>query len=69
MIVIKILFRLIAFPFVAVIILIASIRNYFYTCFLWLRYGGELTMHNDTFNPETLRELFIKMQELVNPKP
>ncbi len=53
---IKILFRLIAFPFVAIIILIAAIRNYFFTLWLWLRYGGELMMHDETFNPETFRE-------------
>lgn len=69
--VIKIIFRIIAFPFVAVIVLIASIRNYLYTCYLWLRYGGELMMHDKVFNPETIREQVTKIKELidtVNPK-
>jgi hypothetical protein len=61
----KIIFRVIAFPFIAVIILIAAIRNYFYTLWLWLSNGGELNMHDDVFNPETHREQFIKMQELL----
>ncbi len=58
---IKILFRVIAFPFVAVIILIASVRNYLYTCWLWLKGGGELSIYDDTFNPETIRDQFTKL--------
>ncbi len=63
MIAIKIIFRLIAFPFVAGVILIAVIRNYLYTCWLWLSRGGELTAYNDTFNPETIRQHFEQMKE------
>jgi len=62
---IKILFRLIAFPFVAGVVLIAMIRNYFFTCWLWLSRGGELMMHDDTFNPETLRESVKKLDEIL----
>ena len=53
----KYFFRIVAFPFVACIILIVAIRNYLYTCWRWLRYGGELMTHDKVFNPETIREL------------
>jgi len=62
---VKIIFRIIAFPFVAAIILIATIRNYFYTCWLWLSRGGELLTHDAVFNPETCREQFLKIQKLI----
>lgn len=61
----KIFIRIIAFPFVACIILIATIRNYLFTCWLWLRYGGELMTHDDTFNPETIR---AQLKKLVDKK-
>jgi len=54
-----------ALPFVAAIIGIATIRNYFFTLWLWLRYGGELTMHDDVFNPETLREQLKEITRLL----
>lgn len=57
----KIFIRLLAFPFVAGIVLIASIRNYLFTCWLWLRYGGELMMNDETFNPDTIREQLKKL--------
>ena len=63
--IIKILFRIIAFPFVAGMILIAAIRNYLYTCWLWLRHGGELLTHDDVFNPETIREQLKKLNEIL----
>lgn len=62
----KLIFRLIAFPFVAGLILIASIRNYFYTLWLWVSRGGELVTHDEVFNPETIRDQFKKMNELLN---
>lgn len=58
---IKIIFRLLAFPFIAVIILISSARNYFYTCYLWLKNGGEISVYDDVFNPETIRDQFKKL--------
>lgn len=63
--IIKIIFRIIALPFVAVIVLIASIRNYIYTLWLWLSRGGELLMHDDTFNPETIRDQFKKLIKII----
>ena len=62
---IKIIFRIIAFPFVAAIILIAAIRNYFYTCWLWLRHGGELTTHDEVFNPDTIRNQVEELKRAV----
>lgn len=62
----KILFRLLAFPFVAVIILIAAVRNYSYTLIHWLLYGGELITYDKVFNPESVRDL-IKKQLTTNP--
>ena len=62
----KYFFRLTAFPFVAGIILIASIRNYFFTCYMWLRYGGELMAHDAVFNPETIREQLNKLLQDAN---
>jgi len=59
----KYFFRLIAFPFVAIIILIASLRNYFYTCWLWLSRGGELLTYDEVFNPESIRDQFKKLNE------
>ncbi len=61
--IIKIIFRLIAFPFVAGIIGIAAVRNYLFTLWLWLRYGGELMMYDEVFNPETLRELLKQIMK------
>ena len=61
----KLLFRLLAFPFVAVVILIAAIRNYFFTCWLWLSKGGELMTHDDVFNPTTMRENIKTLNALV----
>lgn len=61
MTVIKILFRLIVFPFVAAVILLAAIRNYFYTCWLWISKGGELLTYDETFNPETIRQQFERV--------
>lgn len=60
---VKILFRLIAFPFVAAFILIAAIRNYFYTCYLFLSGGGELVTYDKVFNPETIRQHFEQMKQ------
>ncbi len=61
----KILFRLLTLPFVASIILLAAIRNYIYTLYLWIRGGGELITHDDAFNPATHRDQFIQIQELL----
>lgn len=65
----KILLRVISLPFVAAIIGIAAIRNYFYTLYLWLANGGELTVHDDTFNPVTLRDQFDELRTLLKNKP
>lgn len=60
---IKIFLRIISFPFIAGIILIAAIRNYFYTCWMWLSRGGQLNTYDDIFNPETIRQHFVQMKE------
>lgn len=65
---IKILFRLIVFPFIASVIVISGIRNILYTCYLWLSRGGELSMHDEVFNPETHRELSLKIKKLIDEK-
>jgi len=61
----KILIRLIALPFVAGVVLIASIRNYLYTLWLWMYNGGELKMHDDIFNPVTARQQFLEIKKLI----
>ncbi len=62
---IKVIFRILALPFVAGIVAIALLRNYFFTLYLWLRNGGELLAHDKTFNPETMRAQFVKMEALI----
>lgn len=59
----KIIIRLLALPFVAGIILIAAIRNYFFTLWLWVSRGGELMMYDETFNPETIREMLKSLKQ------
>lgn len=58
----KIFFRLLAFPFIACIVLIAATRNYFWTLWLWTTRGGELTTHDDVFSPDTIRQHFEQMK-------
>ena len=61
----KILFRLLALPFVAGIILIAAIRNYFFTLWLFINRGGQLLTYDKVLNPETIREQFIEVEKLI----
>ena len=56
----KFIFRVLALPFVAGVVLLATIRNYFYTLYLWLKGGGDLSVYDDVFNPESIRQQFMK---------
>jgi hypothetical protein len=54
-------------------VLIAAIRNYFFTCWQWLRKGGELMVHDDVFHPagmsNQIRELNKILESLKKSNP
>jgi hypothetical protein len=63
--VVKILFRLLAWPFVFGILLLSILRNFLFTNWQWLRHGGEFMVHDEVFNPESMRKLLKdKIKEL-----
>jgi hypothetical protein len=57
----KILFRLIASPFVLVLIILAAIRYVIREFISYLRYGGELIFYSKEVNPTTFSETIHKI--------
>lgn len=59
----KILFRLIAAPFVLVLIILAAIRYVIREFVSYLRYGSELIFYSKEVNPTTFSETVHKIME------
>ncbi len=59
----KILFRLIAAPFVLVLIIFAAIRYVIREFVSYLRYGSELIFYSKEVNPTTFSETVHKIME------
>ena len=57
MIVLKIIFRLIALPFYAIVLIISLIRVFILHMIHFIIYGGEEIAYNKTFNPQTIAAL------------
>jgi len=63
---IEILLRLIAFPFMAAVVLIHHIRIYITVMLGYLIYGGEAIMYSKKVNKKRIYEVFLKVSEMVN---
>ena len=59
----KILFRLIAAPFVLVLIILAAIRYVIREFVSYLRYGSELIFYSKEVNPTTFSETVHKIMK------
>ena len=60
---IKILFRILSFPFYLGLATLASIRTILINCALWLRYGGETMRYDKRFNPNTIGQMLKDHQD------
>ena len=60
---IKILFRILSFPFYFGLATLASVRTILINCALWLRYGGETMRYDKKFNPDTIGQMLKDNQD------
>lgn len=61
----KLLLRIIALPFVLVLVLITAVSNSFYTAYLFLRWGGEWI----TYKKGTRKSINDIFEQLTKEKP
>jgi len=60
----KYLLRLIVLPFVFGIVFVFSTYKVFFTCFLFMKYGGEMNTYNKKCNRKTLIDVFDAIYDL-----
>lgn len=60
---IKILFRILSFPFYLCLLIIGFIRIILVDSALWLRYGGETMRYDKKFNPDAIGQMLKDNQD------
>jgi len=65
---IKIIFRLLALPFILAVYLIARFRDTFYFIYLWIRYGGESVAFKKDDGAKLARIIELLKEERITMK-
>ena len=60
---IKIIFRILSFPFYLGLVTLASVRTILVNSALWLRFGGETMRYDRKFNPEAIGQMLKDNQD------
>lgn len=61
--ILSLIFRIIFLPVALIFFMKPLIVYYFYWLHLWLRYGGEMVLFDNTFDKNSVKEIMRKLNE------